>query len=43
MIALIQFNLATLAAALAIGLLTGRWMFARPAAAPDKAEDSDPS
>ena len=44
MMALIQFNLVTLAAALAIGLATGWWIFARRAA-PDRsnAEDIDPS
>jgi len=44
MMALIQFNLVTLAAALAIGLATGWWMFARrPARDRSNAEDSHPS
>jgi len=42
MIALIQFNLVTLAAAMAIGLVTGWWIFRRPAA-PRNPEDQDPS
>ncbi len=41
MMALIQFNLVTLAVALAIGLATGWWMFA-PRPSPDRdAEDID--
>ncbi len=43
MIALIQFNIVTLAAALLIGVATGWWVFARRPAAGRKAEDSDPS
>jgi len=43
MMALIQFNLATLVAALAIGLVTGWWIFARRAAPTRTKEDSDPT
>lgn len=43
MMALIQFNLVTLAVALAIGLATGWWMFARRPAPDRNAEDNDPS
>ena len=43
MIALIEFNIVTLAAALAIGLVTGWWIFRRRPAAPTKTEDRDPS
>ena len=41
MLALAQFNLVTLAVALAIGIVTGRWMFARRAAPPPAPEDTD--
>ena len=43
MIALIQFNIVTLAAALLIGVATGWWVFARRPTPGRKAEDSDPS
>ncbi len=43
MIALIQFNIVTLAAAMAIGLVTGWWIFRRRPAAPTKTEDQHPS
>jgi hypothetical protein len=41
MLALAQFNLVTLAVALAIGIVTGRWMFARRAAPQPAPEDND--
>lgn len=41
MLALAQFNLVTLAVALAIGIVTGRWMFARRAAPQPPPEDID--
>jgi len=44
MLALIQFNLVPLAIALAIGIVTGRWIFAgRRAAPPPQADGPDPS
>jgi len=43
MIALIQFNIVTLAAAMAIGLVTGWWIFRRRSVAPRETEDQDPS
>ena len=43
MLALAQFNLVTLAVALVIGIVTGRWMFARRAAPQPGPEDSNPS
>lgn len=41
MLALAQFNLVTLAVALAIGIVTGRWIFARRAAPPQTPEDTE--
>jgi hypothetical protein len=41
MLALAQFNLITLAVALAIGIATGRWIFARRAAPPPAPEEAD--
>lgn len=41
MLALVEFNLVTLAVALLIGIATGRWMFARRAAPQPKTEDSN--
>lgn len=38
MIALIQFNIILLAVAMSIGVVTGRWMFGRRPAAPEKPE-----
>ena len=43
MTALIQFNIVTLAAAMAIGLVTGWWIFRSPTAASEKPEHQDPS
>jgi hypothetical protein len=43
MIALIQFNIVTLAAAMAIGLVTGWWIFRRRPAGRAKTEDQHPS
>ena len=43
MMALIQFNIVTLAAAMAIGLVTGWWIFRRTPAAPIKTGDQDQS
>jgi len=43
MLALAQFNLATLAVAVAIGIVTGRWMFARRATPEARPEDQNPS
>jgi len=40
MIALILFNLVPLGVAMLIGILTARWMFARPPAPASKSEDS---
>ena len=40
MLTLLQFNLIPLAAALAIGILTGWWAFRRPPKAEQKPEDS---
>jgi uncharacterized protein YneF (UPF0154 family) len=41
MFALAQFNLVTLVVALVIGIITGRWMFARRAAPPPAPEEAD--
>jgi len=43
MLALAEFNLIPLAIALLIGIVTARWMFARPATTQTKNEDSNPS
>jgi len=43
MLALAEFNLVTLAVALLIGIVTARWMFARPTQPQTKNEDSNPS
>jgi len=44
MIALILFNIVPLGVALLIGIVTGRWMFARrPTPQPTKTEDKIPS
>jgi hypothetical protein len=43
MLALVQFNLVTLAIALLIGVLTARWMFARRPTPQPGPEDSNPS
>jgi hypothetical protein len=43
MIALILYNLVPLGVALLIGVVTGRWMFARRPAPPRKTKESDPS
>ena len=40
MLTLLQFNLIPLAAALAIGILTGWWMFRRPPKPEQSSEDS---
>jgi hypothetical protein len=40
MLTLLQFNLPVLAAALAIGILTGRWIFRR-APAPTETQDNE--
>ena len=37
---LAQFNLATLGAALLIGIATARWMFRRPPPAPPSSEET---
>lgn len=39
MIALIQFNIITLAIAMSIGVVTGWWMFGRRPATPQQPED----
>lgn len=39
---LIQFNLPVLVAALLIGVVTGRWMFRRPAPRSDRGDSEAP-
>jgi hypothetical protein len=43
MLALAQSSLPVLAVALVIGIITGRWTFARRAVSPIEAEESNPS
>jgi hypothetical protein len=43
MMALVQFNIVTLAAAMAIGLVTGWWIFRRRPAASENLEDQGPA
>ncbi|HST37422.1 MAG TPA: hypothetical protein VLK25_12435 [Allosphingosinicella sp.] len=43
MIALIQFNIVLLAAAMSIGVVTGWWMFGRRPASPRQPEDDEPT